>query len=214
MGDVISYPDVPRDDRDGHDEGGTEGSFAEGSFPGSSFAGSYDELEKLFLEFKKEAEGNKGIGDDELDIPLADEDAIRKLEAKGNGIWATVNEVAYARRNKRMTIWRQIRKGKWTVRKVNNGRSITGYSYLIWINNPMTIKDIKNKREKMKSMKSVAIGVKRPELSVLRDMGKIDEETFNRLMRQSDTKFKFQFLVPEDTLHQVYKKGIVLSDND
>jgi len=214
MGDVISYPDVPRDDRGGHAEGGTEGSFAEGSFPGSSFAGSYDELEKLFLKLKKEAEENKGIGDDELDITLADEDAIRKLEAKGNGIWATISEVAYARRNKRDTIRRQIRKGKWIVRKVNNGRSKTGYSYLIWINNPMTIKDIKNKREKMKSMKSVAIGVKRPELSVLRDMGKIDEETFNRLMRQSDTKFKFQFLVPEDTLHQVYKKGIVLSDND
>jgi len=210
MGDVISCPDVPRDDRDGHAEGGTEGSFAEGSLD----EGSLDELEKLFLKFKEEAGGDRGIREAELDIPLADEDAVRRLEAESNGIWATVGEVAYAHRKKRETIWRQIRKRKWIVRKVNNGRSITGYSYLIWINNPMTIKDIKNKREKMKSMKSVAIGVKRPELSVLRDMGKIDEETFNRLMRQSDTKFKFQFLVPEDTLHQVYKKGIVLSDND
>ncbi len=206
MGDVISYPDVSGDDRDGQVEGrGAESGYAEGG---------YVELEKLFLKLKEEAGGDRGIRHDELDITLADEDAIRALEAEGNGIWATISEVAYARGNKRETIWRQIRKGKWIVRKVNNGRSKTGYSYLIWINNPMTIKDIKNKREKMKSMKSVAIGVKRHELSVLRDMGKIDEETFNRLMRQSDTKFKFQFLVPEDTLHQVFKKGIVLSDND
>jgi len=204
MGDVISYTDVPSDDRDGNAEGETEGSFDDGS---------YDELENLFLKFNKEAEENKDE-DNELDITLANEDAIRALEAKGNGMWATVGEVAYARGNKRETIWKQIRKRKWIVRKVNNGRSKTGYSYLIWIINPMNIKNIKNKREKMKSMKSVAIGVKRPELFVLRDMGKIDEETFTRLMREGSGKFKFQFLVPEKTLHQVFKKGMVLSDND
>ncbi|MDD5008511.1 MAG: hypothetical protein PHC68_08985 [Syntrophorhabdaceae bacterium] len=200
MGDVISYPDVPSDDRDGHDEGG----FAEGG---------YDELEKLFLKLKKETEENKGIRYDGLDIPLANEDAVRKLEAESNGIWATVGELAYAYRKKRVTIWRQIRKRKWIVRRVSNRQSRTGYNYLIWIIDPLTIKDINDERVKMKSMKSVKIEVPRTELFVLRDMDKIDEETFTRLMREGGRKFRFQFLVPEKTLHQVFKKGMVLPDS-
>ena len=202
MGDVISYPDVPSDDRDGHDEGG----FAEGG---------YDELEKLFLKLKKETEENKGIRYDGLDIPLANEDAIRRLEAESNGIWATVGEIRSELIMSKWKIYEKIRNRKWIVRRIPYKRAKTGYHYLVWVTEPGLMKKIISRRNERQKKQMVELAVPRPELLTLLRMSKIDEETYGKLTQERDkAQFQFQFLVPKKTLHQLYAKSTCCLNND
>ncbi len=202
MGDVISYPDVPRDDRDGH----SEGEYAEGSF---------DELEKLFLKLKKETEENREIRDDELDIPFANEDAVRRLEAEGNGMWATVGEIRSELIMSRWKAYEKIRNGKWIARRIPYKRAKTGYHYLIWVTDPGLMKKIISRRNERQKKQMVELAVPRPELLTLLRMSKIDEETYRKLTRERDkAQFQFQFLVPKKTLHQLYAKSTCCLNND
>jgi len=125
MGDVISYPDVSRDDRDGQVEGrGAEGGYAE--------------LEKLFLKLKEEAGGDREIRGAGLDIPLADEDTIKRLEAEGNGIWATVNEYAKGTGTNVRTLYNRIKKNKYHVKKGVQKERYNSPAYYIWVTNKNT----------------------------------------------------------------------------
>ncbi len=202
MGDIINYPNIPRDDRDGHAEGGYE-------------EGGYAELKKLFLKFKEEAGGDREISDAKLDIPLANEDAIRRLEAESNGIWATVGEIRSELIMSKWKIYEKIRNRKWIVRRIPYKRAKTGYHYLVWVTEPGLMKKIISRRNERQKKQMVELAVPRPELLTLLRMSKIDEETYRKLTQERDkAQFQFQFLVPKKTLHQLYAKSTCCLNND
>ena len=139
---------------------------------------------------------------------LCDEEEIARLnalEAEGKGIWATVGEFSGESGISRSLIKKKIRQGRLKVKKIPYQGSKTGFRYMIWVENPW----LKEKVLIARRNRIVEMNVTHSMLATLHKMSKIDDETYNKILSNEGTKFTVTFVVPERTLHDLFKNSAV-----
>jgi len=145
-------------------------------------------------------------------VNYVDEEEAQRMEEEGKGIWATIKEYAKAICLHESTVRKKIKKNK-TRYLVTYDKKQTRHGhgrYMIWVTNPRIIEEIIEKRYEKQEKQLLKLIVTRPQLHQMHDQQIINEETFNKFIRENHTKYQLQILASIKAINNLWKSAEIL----